>query len=372
MALRVLVADESATIKKVIQLALQDFGVTVKSIPVGNEVLELARSFRPDVVFADVLLSKKNGYDIAEEFKQDPQLRSVPVVLMWSGFVSFDEARFQSCGAVAKLEKPFDADTLRRVVQDHVLKAKTNLIAPFVSVDLPDFVESSTSVEAPPAQNPAAATTPAFPSTHAAISAPLDLDSESLATSSLAAVPNSLVDTDLSTPTETHRESALAAGTERSDIESWQARPIELDEPALEEEAEEFQQVQLARSPRPSPASQAQYSPSARSPLESRAVTPSGSDIWDPSQIKIVTTNREELSLEELTKTARASGGKKIEIPKVKPVPHGVDPARLEQIVQAQVREVIKEIAWQVIPDLAERIIREEIRQLMLDAEKLP
>ena len=54
MALRVLLADESTTIKKVMQLALQEFAVEVKAVRSGLDVSEVARSFSPDIVFADV------------------------------------------------------------------------------------------------------------------------------------------------------------------------------------------------------------------------------------------------------------------------------------------------------------------------------
>src|SRR5580698_858214 len=87
MALRVLLADESSTIKKVFQLALQDFAVEVRPVNLGIDVASVALSFKPDIIFADVLLQKKNGYDVCNELKQDPALSSIPVVLMWSGFM---------------------------------------------------------------------------------------------------------------------------------------------------------------------------------------------------------------------------------------------------------------------------------------------
>ena len=59
MALRVLLADESSTIKKAIQMALAEFAVDVKSVPSGLDVLAVAHTYQPDVVLADVLLTKK-------------------------------------------------------------------------------------------------------------------------------------------------------------------------------------------------------------------------------------------------------------------------------------------------------------------------
>ena len=59
MALRVLLGDESATIKKVIQLALQDYSVEVKSVHLGLDILDVSRTFQPHIIFMDVLLQKK-------------------------------------------------------------------------------------------------------------------------------------------------------------------------------------------------------------------------------------------------------------------------------------------------------------------------
>src|SRR4051812_11235054 len=112
MALRVLLADESSTIKKVIQLALQDYGVEVKSVPVGLDVLTVAKSFKPDIIFADVLLAKKSGYDVSQELKSDSVMKNTPVILMWSGFMELDEEKAKKSMANDRLEKPFDADIL--------------------------------------------------------------------------------------------------------------------------------------------------------------------------------------------------------------------------------------------------------------------
>lgn len=120
MALRVLLADNSETIKKVVQLSLQEFGVEVKSVNVGIDVLNVAKIFQPQIVLADILLQKKNGYEVCAELKTDPQLSSVPVVLMWSGFLELDEKKAQQCGADGRLEKPFDSEKLRDVVRSLV------------------------------------------------------------------------------------------------------------------------------------------------------------------------------------------------------------------------------------------------------------
>jgi CheY-like chemotaxis protein len=161
MALRVLLADESSTIKKVMQLALQDFSVEVKLVPIGLDVMQVARSFNPDIIFADVLLAKKNGYEVTTELKSDPTLKKIPVVLMWSGFMEIDEPKARNCRAERRLEKPFDADTLRQLVKDLVPATGNNIISDFLSFpEMPDMVDDRPNPAPPQPAIPAARTMP--------------------------------------------------------------------------------------------------------------------------------------------------------------------------------------------------------------------
>src|SRR3954468_7657768 len=133
MALRVLLADESSTIKKVFQLALQDFAVEVRPVNIGLDVLLVAKNFQPDIIFADVLLQKKNGYEVSAELKTEDALSNVPVVLMWSGFMELDEDKFQASHANGRLEKPFDVTALRKLVSELVPKTQSQRMSQFLS-----------------------------------------------------------------------------------------------------------------------------------------------------------------------------------------------------------------------------------------------
>lgn len=137
MALRVLLADESLNIKKNMQSALQDFGVEVRTQLGGDEVLSAAKIFKPDLIFLDVLLQKINGYDACAQLKNHPDLRHIPVILMWSGFMEIDEVKFRQSRAEGRLEKPFDKLTLRKLVQHFVPKTKSQGLSEFLT--LPDM-----------------------------------------------------------------------------------------------------------------------------------------------------------------------------------------------------------------------------------------
>ncbi|MEZ4873484.1 MAG: response regulator [Bdellovibrionales bacterium] len=142
MALRVLLADESPTIKKVFQLALQDFAVEVKSVNVGLDVKHVVEEFHPDIVFADILLQKQNGYDVCTELKSSASTQQVPVVLMWSGFMDLDEEKFKASAADGRIEKPFDVQSLRNLIQTHVPKTTKQTLSEYLSFPkMPEFDE---------------------------------------------------------------------------------------------------------------------------------------------------------------------------------------------------------------------------------------
>ena len=136
MALRVLLADNSETIKKVIQLTLKDFDIDLRVVTLGVDVLEVALNFKPEIIFVDILLQKKSGYDVSRELKNNVNLKNTPVVLMWSGFMEFDEPKAKASLADATLEKPFDAETLKNLVTKLVINRKT--------VNKSDFLEAPT------------------------------------------------------------------------------------------------------------------------------------------------------------------------------------------------------------------------------------
>lgn len=166
MALRVLLADESSTIKRVIQLSLQDFAVEVKSVNLGVDVVEVAKKFQPDIIFADILLQKRNGYEVSQDIKADPELSRVPTILMWSGFIDLDEQKYLESGADDRLEKPFDAETLRNLVRRYVPKTAQQSLSNFLN-----FPKIEVAHEKPPLAAPVAGAPPETRSSPATLGA---------------------------------------------------------------------------------------------------------------------------------------------------------------------------------------------------------
>lgn len=148
MPLRILLADESTTIKKAFQLALSDLGAEIKSVPSGLDVMTVAIDFEPHIIFADVLLTKKSGYEVCREITTAPMTKNIPVVLMWSNFMVFNTALAQQAGYSERLEKPFDTTTLRQIVTKYYKATETHPLKDILDFpNIPEFAEEFTPVK---------------------------------------------------------------------------------------------------------------------------------------------------------------------------------------------------------------------------------
>lgn len=106
---KLLLADDSITIQKVVDLTFADEGVTVLCVNNGREAIERLEDFAPDVVLADVFMPQVNGYEVCEYIKQNQKFKQIPVMLLVGSFEPFDEAEARRVGADDTLTKPFQS-----------------------------------------------------------------------------------------------------------------------------------------------------------------------------------------------------------------------------------------------------------------------
>jgi len=112
MSKRLLLADDSITIQKVIGITFANEDYQLDIVDNGTSALEHARANRPDAVLADVYMPGKNGYELCAAIKQDPQLQGVPVLLLAGTFEPFDEDKATQAGADGWIIKPFESQAL--------------------------------------------------------------------------------------------------------------------------------------------------------------------------------------------------------------------------------------------------------------------
>ena len=118
MTHRILLADDSATIRKVVELTFSDEDFTIDPVGDGSQAYEHARAQRPDIIISDVIMPGLNGYELCQRFKTDPDLQSVPFLFLKGSFEGFDEERARSCGADGFIIKPFESQEMIAKVKD--------------------------------------------------------------------------------------------------------------------------------------------------------------------------------------------------------------------------------------------------------------
>ncbi len=106
---KLLLADDSTTIQKVIELTFGDEGLQVTSVGDGEEAIRQLEESPPDILLADIFMPGRTGYEVCEHVKRSEHLRSIPVVLLVGTFEPFDEAEARRVGADDVLTKPFQS-----------------------------------------------------------------------------------------------------------------------------------------------------------------------------------------------------------------------------------------------------------------------
>ena len=114
---KILLADDSVTVQKVIELTFHDEGMEVIAVGDGQEAIDCLERERPDIVLADVSMPERDGYAVAAFIKATPSLAHIPVVLMTGAFEQIDDARAREVGCRGVLNKPFEPQMVIALVR---------------------------------------------------------------------------------------------------------------------------------------------------------------------------------------------------------------------------------------------------------------
>src|SRR5437868_6961137 len=118
MPSKLLLADDSVTIQRVIELTFADEDVQVIAVGDGKQAIARIEQDHPDIVLADVGMPERDGYDVAAFVKQHPDHRHIPVLLLTGAFEPVDEARAREVGCDGVLVKPFEPQMVISRVKD--------------------------------------------------------------------------------------------------------------------------------------------------------------------------------------------------------------------------------------------------------------
>lgn len=138
MPSRILIADSSLTIQRVVTLIFSERDFEVTGISSGLEARDRLNEIKPDIVLASVSLPGRNGYELCEDVKSNPGLRNVPVVLLVSGFEQYDQAEAFRVRADALLASPPEERAMLEIVRKLLSERKSLQTAPLTSSTLVD------------------------------------------------------------------------------------------------------------------------------------------------------------------------------------------------------------------------------------------
>jgi len=120
---KVLVVDDSQTVRRSAELFLRQGGHEVLLAEDGYEALAKIHDFSPDLVFCDILMPRLDGYQTCAIIKRHPHYAQLPVVMLSSKDGVFDIARGRMVGSQEHLTKPFSREQLLDAVQRHAAAA---------------------------------------------------------------------------------------------------------------------------------------------------------------------------------------------------------------------------------------------------------
>ncbi len=123
MTRKILLADDSVTIQKVVELTFADGDYQVQCVSNGRAAVQKIQEDRPDLLLCDVIMPEMNGYDVAAFVKHNPTFSAIPVILLTGTFEPFDEEKARQSGADTYITKPFDSKMLVDKV-DELLKRR--------------------------------------------------------------------------------------------------------------------------------------------------------------------------------------------------------------------------------------------------------
>jgi len=448
MPKKILLADDSITIQKVVELTFSDGDYEVTAVNNGAKAIQKLADMRPDIILSYIIMPEKNGYEVCEFVKSHPEYRNIPVVLLTGTFEPFDPDRADKAGCDAVVTKPFESQSLIHKVEELIEHARSSAPTektPSITAAAPPpaNAEPSPWMDEPAAQAPAAAQPPAptAPPIHdnEIFGAPPAAEAFSGET---RAFPKMNFD-------EPPKDFATQQVTPPAATSPWDEHPG----PASSSETrafprmnfDEMQQTSAAATPPPAPESDSPFgaSPSAESfsgetrafpkmnfdniPSTSTPAPPAASHVderpsspWDEKPAYSGETRAfPQMSFDDADK--HASAGETPEpsapwdqtpaaapawsmpepepehapepmaaaesqppawapAPKSEPVPsismghtssgNGLDLTEdqidriARRVVQLMSDQVVRNIAWEVIPDLAEMVVKERIRQL--------
>jgi DNA-binding response OmpR family regulator len=374
MPVKILLADKSITIQKVVEMLFSGRDYEVMCVSDGETALSEAARAIPDVVLADVDLPRVDGYTFAERLKKTPSLAKTPVILMMSRDDVYDSAKGEKAGIIDSIAKPFESQELIGKVKKALSGAPPRPAEPARPVEKPAAKPKKAApdifdiIREAPTDEDVKKAVAAAPVTEEVvyevepeveeveieeieIEEPLVSETATALPVGDKAVEEMRVGLGLSDTPEKAQTRAVPAGFPGVAVET-EHKPPPSPKPVAQPPAPAISEDALRKMVEESVARMAKEAFAKASPPPVPAISPS--ELWGMAE-KTISKMAEEM-FKDMPRPP---------LPKIpdETVSKGLE-AALSKIARDLAKEVFEQVAWEVIPPLAEHLIKEEIERL--------
>lgn len=357
----ILLADDSITIQKVVGIIFGSDEYTLHIADNGKDALQMGKELKPDLFLIDAVMPGMDGYQLCEAIRNEPTLSSRPVLLLTGSFEPFDEEKARSCGADDHILKPFESQLIVDKVQELYRLGQQRL------AEQPDLNkrEDQLTAEAPPPffeldpgrfeEEPDPATEGEEP--------PFQFESVFSDNSSLTTDTELTIDNNLSPQPQPQPVSEPVSEPEplRLPDDPWGAF---IQQPVVEDQQVEsvLENVNFDL------AAQLSEEPETPAPEEPKVegFTPS----WIPVEEQSFEFSEEVAAIPDGLLKGEPASQAEVALQPEEPVPLAesvaarLDDEQIREIVLSASRETVERIVWEVVPDLAESMVKEAIRRI--------
>jgi len=363
-SISILLADDSITIQKVVGIIFgsDDYSLTI--VDNGRAAIQKAQELQPDILLIDALMPGMSGYEVCEAIRKDAALASRPILLLTGSFEPFDEEKARQCGADDHIVKPFESQQIVAKVQELYQLGQSRSAAP-ATVPEAIFAVEAPAVESPLVESPV-------------------VEPPAVEPPAVSEVPFAFEQ-----PQPAAVEPTVSFGTPDDPWGAFTQQPPPLDAPVEDPEPAPavfetiFQPDSFSVAttegeelPAAEPESNnigASWVPVAEQTFdfsEEISVAPSG--IFEEAAADVLVPEKEALfepvTAEQPVETPQAAVPLEAvsELPLVAPSAGTIalTDEQLKDALMAASKETIERIVWEVVPDLAEAMIKEAIKRI--------
>jgi DNA-binding response OmpR family regulator len=130
MNYKILVADDSPSIQKLIQMSFPEEEFEIFTLSDGQEVLDSLSQINPDAILLNLSLPQMDGYELGEHIKKQDAFNKVPLILIKEAFEPLDQERLEKFEYDQLIQKPFDSDALVQKVRSVIEERKIPMTLP--------------------------------------------------------------------------------------------------------------------------------------------------------------------------------------------------------------------------------------------------